>query len=520
MHRKLFATSADACDEGGNSATFDLSNLEPTVNGGTANTVNWFEDAAATIPLTSPLSTNTTTIFAVVGDGNCISNPVAVDLNVTDAPQAFATSADACDEGGNAATFDLTTLEPTVNGGTANTVNWFEDAAATIPLTSPLSTNTTTIFAVVGDGNCISNPVAVDLNVTDAPQAFATSADACDEGGNSATFDLSNLEPTVNGGTANAVNWFEDQAATIPLTSPLSTNTTTIFAVVGDGNCISNPVAVDLNVTDAPQAFATSADACDEGGNSATFNLTTLESTVNGGTANTVNWFEDAAATIPLTSPLSTNTTTIFAVVGDGNCISNPVAVDLNVTDAPQAFATSADACDEGGNSATFDLSNLEPTVNGGTANTVNWFEDAAATIPLTSPLSTNTTTIFAVVGDGNCISNPVAVDLNVTDAPQAFATSADACDEGGNSATFDLSNLEPTVNGGTANVVNWFEDAAATIPLTSPLSTNTTTIFAVVGDGNCISNPVAVDLNVTNAPQAFATSADACDEGGKLRHF
>ena len=513
-------TSADECDDGNGTATFDLTTLENTVNGGSSNTVNWYEDMNGNTPIASPYTTGSTTIYATVDDGNCNSEPVEIILNVGDAPTANPASADGCDDGNGTATFDLTALESTVNGGTANTVNWFEDDAGTIPITSPYISGSTTIYATVGDGNCISEIVEIILNVIDSPEAFPASAEACDEGNSTATFDLTALESTINGGTNNTVNWYEDDAATIPITSPYNSVSTTVYANVDNGACFSNLVEITLTVLNIPIANPASAEECDDGNGTATFDLTTLESTVNGGTTNTVNWYEDDILTVPVSSPYTTDSTTIYAVVDDGNCVSEMVEIILNVIDSPQANSTSAEECDDGNGTATFDLSVLESTINGGTNNTVNWFEDANGTNPITSPYNTSTITIYASVGNGNCVSGLVEIQLNVIDIPEANSSSANECDDGNGTATFDLTALESTINGGTTNTVNWFEDDAATIPISSPYTTSSTTVYAIVGEGDCISEIVEIQLNVGQNPDSAPAFAEACDDGNGTATF
>ncbi len=513
-------TTADDCDDGNGMASFDLSTLESTINDGTANQVNFFEDINGTIPVTSPFNTTSTTIYAIVGNGDCVSIPVEVNLNVSDAPIAIPTAADDCDDGNGMASFDLSTLESTINDGTANQVNFFENINGTIPVASPFNTTSTTIYAIVGNGDCVSIPVEVNLNVSDAPVAIPTAADDCDDGNGIASFDLSTLESTINDGTANQVNFFEDINGTIPVTSPFNTTSTTIYAIVGNGDCVSIPVEVNLNVSDAPIAIPTAADDCDDGNGMASFDLSTLESTINDGTANQVNFFEDINGTIPVTSPFNTTSTTIYAIVGNGDCVSIPVEVNLNVSDAPIAIPTAADDCDDGNGMASFDLSTLESTINDGTANQVNFFEDINGTIPVTSPFNTASTTIYAIVGNGDCVSIPVEVNLNVSDAPAAIPTAADDCDDGNGMASFDLSTLESTINDGTANQVNFFEDINGTIPVTSPFNTVSSTIYAIVGNGDCVSFPVEVNLNVSDAPVAIPTAADDCDDGNGMASF
>src|SRR5690606_38216239 len=100
----------------------------------------------------------------------------------------------------------------------------------------------------------LSEIVEITLDVVDSPQANPAADEACDEGNGTATFDLTALEATVNGGTANPVNWFEDDNASLPISSPYTTGSTTVYAVVGDGACLSEIVAITLDVVDSPQA--------------------------------------------------------------------------------------------------------------------------------------------------------------------------------------------------------------------------------------------------------------------------
>ncbi len=512
--------SAEECDDGNGTATFDLDDLENAVNGGNANLVNWFEDINGTMPISSPYTTGSTIVYATVEDGNCFSEIVEITLDVVDAPQANPASAEECDDGNGTATFDLDDLENAVNGGNANLVNWFEDINGTMPISSPYTTGSTIVYATVGSGLCISEIVEIMLNVVDAPQANSTSADECDDGNGMATFDLEALENTINGGNANPVNWFEDDAGTIPIFSPYTTGPTTIYATVGEGNCISEIVEIVLNIVDSPQANPTSAQECDDGTGTASFNLTALENIVNGGTANTVNWFEDDAGTIPISSPYTSPTAIVYATVGDGNCISQIVEITLNVIDSPDAAPASASACDEGNGTATFNLTALENIVNTGTGNQVNWYQDPGTTISISSPYVTSSTIVYANVGSGNCISITVGVQLTVIDAAPAIPTSTDECDEGNGTATFDLTALENIVNGGTGAMVNWFEDDAGTTPISSPYSTVSTIIYATVSSGNCINGPVEITLNVLDSPEANSTSADECDIGNGTALF
>ncbi|MEM6964218.1 MAG: gliding motility-associated C-terminal domain-containing protein [Bacteroidota bacterium] len=516
-------TSATECEISNGQAIFNLTNLESTVNGGTNDPVTWFSDINASVAISSPYTTGTTVVYAVVtGSNSCSSVPVAVDLIVSPLPVAVSTSYTECDLGNGTANFNLTSIENTVNGGTGFSVLWYADNTTNNPITSPFNSGTTTVFAVVDDGTCTSQPTAVTLTVDNQISANPTSATECDEGGGTATFELLALENIINGNSGNNVTWYADPAATIDISAPFFiTGTTTVYATVGGGNCVSAPVAVDLTVASIPTANPTTTNLCDEGNGMAQFIVTDLNETVNNNTMNSVNWYADANASTLIPSLYSTGTTTVFAIVSDGTCESEPTPVNLIVDDLPIATSTSAQACDEGNSTATFALTDLENIVNGGSGNSVEWFTNANATNAINPPFTTSSTTIFVVVDDGICTSIPASVDLTVIAGPEINDASAEACDEGNGTATFDLTALESTVNGGTTNPVTWYSNAGATNQIFSPYNTSSATIYAIVDDGSACPSPVeAIDLTVLNLPAANSASDTECGDANGLATF
>ena len=513
------ATSVAECETANGMADFDLTALEGIVNGASSNTVSWYSDLATINSISSPYSSGSTIIYAVVNGALCNSQPVAVDLTVNSAPTGNPTDAAACiNDGSGMANFDLTNLESIVNGGSGDPVLWYSDIGTTNQVFPPYNTGTTTVYATVTVGNCPSIAVPVDLMVGDQPTANIASAELCDSGNGTASFDLTSLENTISGGTSNPVNFFSDAAGTIVIPSPYNTVTTIIYATVTVGFCPSEPVAIDLTVGNSPTANTTSTSLCDEGGGVATFDLTALENTVGAG--NIVTWYSDLAATNMIVSPYPTATTTIYAVVGDANCASDPVAVDLTVENSPTAMATATSLCDDGNGTASFDLTTLENIINGGSGNTVLWYADANATTTIATPFLTAATIIYALVDNGSCLSSTVAVDLNVTTAPSISTASATLCDEGSGMATFDLTTLENTVNGGNGNAVSWYSDMNGTNPIVLPFNSATTTIYAIVSDGNCTSPIEAINLTVANLPEANPVTIANCDTGNGTADF
>jgi gliding motility-associated-like protein len=505
-------TASECINDGSGLADFDLTSLESTVNGGTNHPVLWYSDMGITNQIFSPYNAGTTVIYAIITIGNCISEPVPVDLIVENQPTANTTFATLCDIGNGTAIFDLTTLESTINGGTSDPVDFFSDSGGTLLISSPFNTSTTIIYASVTVGFCSSEPVAINLTVENVPTGNASSATLCDEGIGMATFDLTSLENTI--GSGNLVNWYSDINGTNNIASPYFSGTTTIYAVVGNMNCTSEPIAIDLVVEDLPVANLTSTSLCDDGNGTATFDLTTLENIVNGGNGNIVLWYSDANATMTINSPYLSSATTIYAIVDNGNCLSSSVSIDLNITTTPEISGASAALCDEGGGMAIFDLSTIENIVNGGNGNTVSWFLNANGTNSISSPFNSSSTTIYAIVSDANCTSSAEGIDLTVANLPEANSATLSNCDSGNGTAEFDLNAILNIVNGGNGNPINWYSDVNLTNSISSPFNSSATTIYAVVNDVSCTAEAVEVTLEISNDIEANPTSLSSCNDG------
>ena len=278
-------------------ATFDLTALESTVNGGSGDPVNWYSDPNATTPIPNPSAYLTTggTVYAVVSDGMCESIIVEISLTVIPAPTAFPTQAQECDEGNGMATFDLTALDATVNGNSGDPVSWFEDANGTIPISTPWNYNSSggAVYASVDNGVCSSSIVEIWLEILQAPVIIATSAEACDDGNGMATFDLTLMDNIINAGNNNTVNWFLDNNGNSPIPDPsnFTSGNGSVYAQVDDGDCSSEIVEIPLTVIPAPTANPASDTQCEENPGQATFDLTSLDNIVNGGSGNPVSWF-------------------------------------------------------------------------------------------------------------------------------------------------------------------------------------------------------------------------------------
>jgi hypothetical protein len=497
--------------------------------------VSYFSDPGATIPIPNPgaYTNSSTTVYAVVEDGGCTSDPATVTLTVVPAPVAIGTATSICDQGGNMAVVDLTTLDGAINGGTANPVSWFLDPAGTNPIATPGSfmTGTTIVYAQVSSGGCVSAVIPIPVTINPAPDVFSNSLEICDQGGGFATFDLTTLNGFVSGGQPFTVNWFQDPGFTTQILNPNAFNSmsTTVFAqIVNPQNCSSAPGPVDLIVLPAPVASTATLEACDNGTGQAIFDLTTANLTINSGTGQMVNWYLDPTGNLPVVDPtfFSSGSTLVYASVeGANGCESALTPVTLLVSPLPIANNPTLSICDDGSGQATFNLNALAIDVNGGSGFPVDWYFDPAATNPIPNPgaFTTSTTQVYATVFDGDCTSLPAPVTLEVLPQPTALAVPPyTLCDQGSGQATFDLTTLETPITGGTGDAVDWYFDFGTTLPIVDPtlVFTTTTIVFAVVNNGSCTSSPLAIDLIVTPAPITLPTSLEACDEGGNTATF
>ena len=367
------------------------------------------------------------------------------------------------------AEYDLPALENQINGGTGFTVNYYTDVDATTPIDdiNDVINLPTTIFATVFDGTCESTSATITVETNFAPVANPASQQACDEGGNMATFNLTELENTIGSGLP--VTFYTDPGGNNPIGTPSSyvSGTTTVYAIVsGTNGCDSEAAEVQLTVTGASIAFTATLEACESisVSNEATFNLTTIESIVNGGTGLTVNWYYDFTTTNPITpAVLFTPSTTVYATVTSGSCTSDPVGVALTVLPAPASNPSSITLCDIGSNLALFDLTTVEAVVSDFTGNSVEWFFDINGGFPITTPASliSGSNTVYAFVSDGTCSSQATPVDLIVQAAPAInSAGPMEQCGDVNGEAVFDLTSLDATINNNTGLPVIWTFDS------------------------------------------------------------
>lgn len=302
--------------------------------------------------------------------------------------------------------------------------------------------------------------------------------------------------------------------------------------------CYSLPPGQYITVI-IPTAGSTIAERCSDapGGTTATFNLTSLNSTIIGNQQNvSVTWYSNVALTNLISNPGAyvSGNAQVFAKVTNN---SDPSAftygtVTLNVFVTPAANSASSILCssEAGGTTASFNLAGLESTIlNGQTGVTLSWYSDAGFQSSISSPYVTGSTTVYAKVSNNaspTCFSS-VAVPLTVNRIPTVSAASSTLCstNPGGTTASFDLNSLAATIINGQQNVaVTWYSNEGLTASISSPHVTGSTTVYAKVTNSNATScyNSIAVPLTVNRTPTVTAASSTLCstDPGGTTASF
>jgi len=514
-------TTLNSCEVSNDMAPFDLTTIENVVSGGSGN-VSWYTDAnlSNVVPDPEEYLSVSTTVYAVIDDGTCVSEPVAIELIVDPMPEGFPADMNLCGDDAYEAIFDLTLVELQVSDGQGS-VDWYTDLQLNDPILIPsaFQTTTTIVYATVFDGACYSDAVQVHLTVDPTPVANPITIELCDDGSSMALIDLTDYDFQV-GGNGGGVDWYFDMflADPIPNTTSFLTEATVIYATVDNGLCISEAVPVTIilqpNVEGNPTSLSTCADSTGQG----VFNLTLSDNVVSGGTG-TVQWYEDASGNFLIANAVSffTSGVTVYAQVSNGVCLSALIPVDLIIINTVTATPTSYAECDDGTGISIFDLTSVDHIVSN-SSGVVSWYFDSLATIPINPADSfpSSDTIVYARVHAGPCVSDIVPVTLMVLPSPLSTGVTVNLCGDTSAVTIFNLTTLDTMVSGNTG-IVSWYTDSSLTNAILSPATfvTGDTLIYAVVSNGACLSDPAVVILHVSDGLVANALTLSLCIPAG-----
>ena len=372
--------------------------------------------------------------------------------------------------GGTASGIDLTTLETAVNGGAGVTYTWYSDAGLTILVPDPTNataTNGQQFWVEVDDGNC-TNVAVVTITVNSLPEAVDQNPVVCEDNYNTgiaSNIDLTLLENAITNGSSAPVTWFHDVGLTNPVTNPnnrIVSNGEIFYAEVTTGTG-SSVATVTYTVESLPEGNDITIQLWEDTFGSGTVSgvdLTSYDNMVSNGSP--VVWYEDAAFTSLVTGPgnITVNDGDIFyAFIDNGTC-ANRGSVEFIVRSSPIANDQNIDICEDvagSGTASNVDLTMLNGAINGGTSNSVTWYNDAGLTNLVTNP--TNVTVSdgqqFHVLVEDNGESNTAVVTYTVLPLPVANNQSITEFEDVPGSLTanaVDLTSYNNAITGGQSN--------------------------------------------------------------------
>jgi gliding motility-associated-like protein len=220
-----------------------------------------YDEASNTLHFPTFLTgSGTITITSLVDQKGCVPDVIDPDfmtLVFNSQPSIFnAGPLEGCDSNGDGeAWFDLTTLESTVNGGSGNTVNWYEDSNGTIPINDAAAyySGAGNVYVNVQDDNCTSDIIAIQLIVVTAPNPGENvSIDICSGENTSLNFYLE------LGGDPGGI-WNDDSDSGVDLTDPASVEFSGIpsgtydfsYIFLANGPCPDTSAILTVNVVES-----------------------------------------------------------------------------------------------------------------------------------------------------------------------------------------------------------------------------------------------------------------------------
>ena len=389
-------TTLSKCStDGSNTAVFNLNQAQPAITNQPGVTFRFYTNLPDAISNNNNFITNptnytsgNTNLFVRIVETGCIAQLTLI-VNSISTPTITSSSSTIC-FGGNV------TLSTNATSG----ILW--STGETTPSINVTTPGTYTV--TYNDGTCTSAPASITINAEADPNLTIS-------GNNSFCTGTSTTLTANSSLTGGSYQWSTGATTPIITITNAGTYSVTYTSVTG----CSYQTSVNVTETPLPTANATTLSLCSTTG-SATFNLTTAETSINGAPGVTYTYYQnlaDAQAnnTNNITNPTAytSGATTLYVVVNNGTCkaIAN-LTLEIISTAAPTITASSTSICY--GGSVTLTSSN----VNGNTWSTGETTQTITVTTPGTYTVNYN---------DGTCTSAPASITISAESNPNLNIT-------------------------------------------------------------------------------------------------
>ncbi len=305
-------------------ATIDITAASITTGSSSGGTLSYWSDAAGTIALANPAAINSSgTYYIKYATGTCADiKPVVVTFSVS--PVLTITSPLAvCDP----TTVDITAAAVTAGTVGTGTLTYWSDAAGTIALTNPSAIAASGTYYIKSTAGICSDMKPVVVVINPVPTLVITAPPAvCLPN----TVDITASSVIAGSTGAGALSYWSDAAGTVALTNPAAIATSGTYYIKSTAAICFDIKPVVVTIYAVPELIITSPPAvCVPN----TVDLTSVLITTGSTSGGTYSYWQDANATIPLTSPnaISASGTYYIKTVLTGGCMGiKPVVAVIN----------------------------------------------------------------------------------------------------------------------------------------------------------------------------------------------
>ena len=487
---------------------------------------------------TSPSDGETYTLTTT--DVNNCNSIEDITVSITDNPDIFpAGPIQLCDlADDDEESFDLTILDDQLSGGTGD-VYWYEDMSGTVTINNPTSflSDDNTVYAQVDNNGCLSLLEPVDLELLDNPDPIATANFTIFCIGDGVDLELDEVGDFGDDWEWSGPDGFQafEQDPILMINSINQSGTYVVTVTDITGMCTAtSDISIIISTTPNAVADAVATELCAG---------STLDLLETGGDAVSWSWTGPDAFNSTMQNPSISNIDSsnegdyIVTVTDAGGC-TNSSTVAISIGSITAGISGGSDLCPNECTDASTDLVfsfsggtepyNIVISVNSLTLpglainlnETIRLCHDESLVLPgvdlgsdpvmisLPDSFLPLNLQLISVTDNGGCnaMIDPAnnTINLALLDSPSIVDPIPDPfCTD--QSGLIDLTIMEDEITNGDGSLtVIWFSDENLMVTISDPSNYDSNTglkVYAVVDDGNCLSESVDIELTVFQSP-------------------